>query len=571
MNQRLWIQNYPPGTASEIGELPAENLPTMLRETSAQYPELIAFTQCMPNGFCADLSYADVEKHSDNFACYLREHIGLQDGDRVAIQLPNCLAYPIAVFGILKAGCVLVNTNPLYTTPEMTYQFSDADISALVIIDMFTHHLPEVLPKTNIKSVITVSICEFFPAWQKCLIRFVQKYIHKSIPKLSLESTSLQDALKKGDEITEKSTKLKQYLEKIQPNHLALLQYTGGTTGVSKGAMLSHINLIANMMQMLEMTRNYMEPGKETILTALPLYHIFAFTMNLMGFYFMGAHNILIPSPRPISNLRKAFSKYPITWMSGVNTLFNSLLHENWFVQNPPKSIKATVAGGMALHVPIAQRWQELVGSPVFEGYGLTESSPLLTLNPPGAIIKVGTIGIPAPSTDIRLVDDNGQDVPQGSAGELIAQGPQVMMGYWHRPEETAKVLQDGWLHTGDIAVMDEDGFFKIVDRKKDMILVSGFNVYPNEVEHCIAEHPDVLEVAVVGEPDEKSGERVKAFIVRKNKQLSEKAVIQYCRESLAGYKVPKSIEFRDELPKSNVGKILRKDLRAEVETDSVV
>lgn len=563
MNQRLWIQNYPSGTAKEINPLPAMHLPEMFRKSAQAYPELPAYTQCMPNGFSSSLSYAQVERYSDNFACYLREHAKLKAGDRVAIQMPNCLMYPIAVFGILKAGCVLVNTNPLYTAPEMLYQFNDSEASALVIIDMFTHQLAEVLPKTAIKTVITVSITEFFSPWKKHLIRFVQKYIHKSIPKTSIACISAQEALQLGSNVADQSKKIAHYLHAVRPESIALLQYTGGTTGVSKGAMLSHENLMSNMMQMLAMTHTYMVKGKEVVLTALPLYHIFAFTVNLMGFYFMGAQNILIPSPRPASNLKKAFSKYKITWTSGVNTLFNTMLQEEWFQKNPPKTLKATVSGGMSLHVSVAKQWETLIGSPIIEGYGLTESSPLLTVNPLGSIIKIGSIGVPAPSTELRLVDEDGKEVLQGETGEIIAKGPQIMLGYWRRDEETAKVLKDGWLYTGDIATMDKEGYFTLVDRKKDMIVISGFNVYPNEVEQCIAEHPDVIEVAVIGEIDDKSGERVKAVIVRKNTHLSKASVIEHCRKSLAAYKVPKVIEFRVELPKSTVGKILRKDLRS--------
>jgi long-chain acyl-CoA synthetase len=343
---------------------------------------------------------------------------------------------------------------------------------------------------------------------------------------------------------------------------LAALQYTGGTTGVSKGGMLSHGNLLANTAQMLEMAGPGLKPGVETVLTALPLYHIFAFTVNFLGFYQSGGRDILIPSPRPPSNLKKAWEKYPVTWFTGVNTLFNALLNEPWFVQNPPKHLRYSGAGGMALHGSVARRWQEVTGTPVVEGYGLTETSPVVTFNPMGGQVKEGSIGIPLPSTEVRCVDESGVPVAQGEAGELVTSGPQVMMGYWQRPEETERVIRDGWLHTGDVAVMDEEGYFRIVDRKKDMVLVSGFNVYPNEVEECIAHHPGVQEVGVIGVPDDRTGEAVKAFVVKKDPGLTEEALVAHCRESLAPYKVPKQIEFRTELPKTPVGKILRKDLR---------
>lgn len=562
MRQHVWFEHYVNGTNSTIDELPAGHLPAMMRANSEQYGPETAFTQCMPNGLSGSLSFAQVNNYSDAFACYLREVIGLQQGDRVAIQLPNCLSYPIIVFGVLKAGCVLVNTNPLYTPREMTHQFSDAGAKALVIIDMFTDRLNEVLPKTTIETVITVNIADFFPAIPGGLIRLVQKYIHKSIPKTSLNVIPIRHALAQGKAYVSTTGHLDAYLDDIGPDTLALLQYTGGTTGVSKGAMLSHGNLMANMMQMLEMMNTFIEEGQETVLTALPLYHIFAFTVNLMGFYFMGARNILIPSPRPAENLKKALEKYNITWFSGVNTLFNSMLQETWFINNPPKHLKASVAGGTSLHVSVADHWNTVVGSPIVEGYGLTESSPLLTVNPLGGDIRVGTIGIPAPSTEVRLVDDRGEEVAQGESGEVIAKGPQIMLGYWQRPNETSQALKDGWLYTGDVGVMSKDGFFTIVDRKKDMILISGFNVYPNEIEQCIAEHPDVVEVAAIGEPDDKSGERVKVFVVRKDDRLNKEALIAYCRKNLTSYKVPKSVEFLEELPKSAVGKILRKDLR---------
>ena len=354
---------------------------------------------------------------------------------------------------------------------------------------------------------------------------------------------------------------VKGYVDGVKLDSLAALQYTGGTTGVSKGAMLSHGNLLGNVAQMLSMNAALLKEGEESILTALPLYHIFAYTVNLLLFYQIGGHNVLIPSPRPPRNLQKAFEKYPVTWFSGVNTLFNALANEEWFQQAPPKSLKLSVAGGMALHGAVAKRWKEVVGTPVIEGYGLTEASPVVSFNPVDRV-KEGTIGIPFPSTDVKLVDEDRKPVAPGQPGELACKGPQVMLGYWERPDETAKVLEDGWLYTGDIAQMDEEGYFKIVDRKKDMILVSGFNVYPNEVEDCLAHHPGVREAAVIGVPDEHSGEAVKAFVVKKDPSLTAESVVKHCRESLAGYKVPRQVEFRDDLPKSPIGKIIRRELR---------
>ena len=565
MNERPWIEHYLPGTPSEIGEIPVKHLADLARRAAAKYGDQTAFTQVMPNGMHGALTYAQVETLSDEFAVYLREVAGLGSGERVAVQMPNCLAYPVVVFGVLKAGCVLVNTNPLYTPPEMTHQFADAGARVLVIMDMFADRLPPVLPKTRVETVVAVRITEFLPALQAAIIRTVLKYVKKQIPPITVPHTAFQQALELGRARLRRGTDVQAYAAGMALNSLAALQYTGGTTGVSKGAMLTHGNLLANTFQMLAFIGDKLKEREETVLTALPLYHIFAFTVNLLAFYWKGGHNVLVPSPRPPSNLKAAFSGYPITWFTGVNTLFNALANEEWFQQAPPQHLKASVAGGMALHAAVAQKWQQVTGTQVVEGYGLTETSPVVTFNPLGGLVKDGSIGIPMPSTEVRLLNDAGQPVPVGTPGELTVRGPQVMAGYWQRPEETQKVLEDGWLRTGDVATIDADGYFKIVDRKKDMILVSGFNVYPNEVEDCIALHPGVHEVAVIGVPDEKTGEAVAAFVVKADPALSAEQVQKHCRASLAAYKVPKQVEFRDDLPKSPIGKILRKELRTAV------
>ncbi len=507
------------------------------------------------------LTYAQVEALSDAFAAYLREDVGLKAGDRVAVQMPNCLSYPVVAFGILKAGCVLVNTNPLYTASEMIHQFSDSGAKALVIIDMFADRLPEVVAPTDVETVVTVRIGEFFPPVIAGVIRLVQKWWNRSLPAITVEHTGLQAALASG---RERLGKAESYVAHLDADSLAALQYTGGgTTGVAKGAMLSHGNLVANTLQMMQLLSTHIRPGKEVVLTALPMYHIFAFTVNLIGFFHEGARNILIPSPRPPSNLKRAFENYKITWTTGVNTLFNALLNERWFSENPPKHLVASAAGGMALHESVSERWRGVTGTPIVEGYGLTETSPALTFNPLGGVGKDGTIGIPVPSTDIRCVGEDGVGEDVGEDGELIARGPQVTSGYWNRPDDTANAMLDGWFRTGDIAQMDEDGYFTIVDRKKDMVLVSGFNVYPNEVEERIAAMPGVLEVGVIGMPDEKTGESVRAYIVATENPPTEAEVIAHCREALAAYKVPKSVRFVEELPKSPIGKILRRELRA--------
>jgi long-chain acyl-CoA synthetase len=426
---------------------------------------------------------------------------------------------------------------------------------------MFADRLPEVLRETDIGTVVTVRISEFFPPIVAGVIRLVQKWWSKTLPRITVEHTSFRSALSAGEK-HRTVAQVDAYLDGVGPDSLAALQYTGGTTGVSKGAMLSHGNLVANTLQLLQMNGEYITPGKETALTALPLYHIFAFTVNLLGFYHVGARNILIPSPRPPSNLKRAFENYKITWTTGVNTLFNALLNERWFAESPPKHLKASAAGGMALHESVANKWREVTGTPIVEGYGLTESSPVLSFNPLGGMFKDGSIGIPVPSTEIACVDEKGKEVAVGEPGELIAKGPQIMQGYWQQPDETKNTVKDGWLYTGDIAQMDSDGYFTIVDRKKDMILVSGFNVYPNDVEEQIAAVPGVLEVGVIGIADEKSGEAVRAYVVASVPAPSAESITAHCRQYLSGYKVPQSIVFVDELPKSPIGKILRRELR---------
>jgi len=556
-----WLSKYPSDVAPELGDSPVETLPALIRDAATRYADTTAFTQVMPNGMNGSLSYKKIDELSDDFATYLRGTLGLQEGDRVAVQMPNCLAYPIVVFGIMKAGLVLVNTNPLYTATEMTHQFADSGAKALVIIDMFADRLPNVLPKTSIETVVTVKISEYFPSVVAGIIRLVQKVWNRSLPKITVPHTRFQAAMASGRAHPSRAS-VAEFASSLKADSVAALQYTGGTTGVSKGAMLSHRNLISNTMQMLQMAGEFIRPGKEIVMTALPLYHIFAFTVNLMSFFYVGARNIIIPSPRPPSNLKRAFENYKVTWLTGVNTLFGALLKERWFIDSPPKHLRASVAGGMALHNQVAIDWEKLTKTPLVEGYGLTESSPVLTFNPLDGSARLGTIGIPVPSTTVAIMGDDGSMLAQGEAGELVAQGPQIMLGYWNRPDETSVTIVDGWLRTGDVAVMDADGFFTIVDRKKDVILVSGFNVYPNEIEEHIASLPGVAEVGVIGLPDEAAGERPRAYVVAGENPPSEEAIIDHCREHLARYKVPQSVVFIDELPKSPIGKILRRELR---------
>jgi long-chain acyl-CoA synthetase len=561
---RPWLPYYIEGVRADLPHAPYRTLGEAISSTARKQPHAPAFTVVMPNGMNGSLTYGQVDEMSDAFAVYLRDVLGLKAGDRVALQVPNSLPFPIAAFGVFKAGCVLVNVNPLYTGEEMGKQFADAKPAALIIIDLFAHKIPEAFSHFPVPHVIITRIAEFLPFWSRTLIGMVQRYKDKTVQPLEANHVAFASAINEGRKSLQKGTLMvESYTSTLEPNALACLQYTGGTTGVSKGAMLSHANIIINMAQAIEMIGNNVTRGKEVVLTALPLYHIFAFTVNLFGFWWIGAHNVLVPSPRPITNVRKAFERYPITWMTGVNTLFNALLNERWFVNAPPQHLKASVAGGMALHSAVADRWQEVTKTPVIEGYGLTEASPVVTFNPFGRA-KRDSIGIPLPSTLVRCVDEGGSDVPQGDSGELVVKGPQVMLGYWQREGESAHVMRDGWLLTGDIAVMDQEGYLKIVDRKKDLIVVSGFKVFPNEVEECLARHPDVVESAVIGIPDETTGEAVKAFVVSRNPALTAENIKAHCKKHMTGYKIPKVVVFKDELPKSPVGKILRRLLRDE-------
>jgi len=562
---RPWTAAYGKSIRKDLPAPRHDHLAGLLAESAARFGKQAAFTTCMPNGMNASLSYEQVRRHSDAFAVYLREVVGLQPGARVALQTPNCLAYPVVAFGVLKAGCVLVNVNPLYTPAEMAHQFRDSGAEVLVVVDMFADKVEEIRARTQIRQVVVCEVSQFFPAVPRAVVRLVMKWWNKVLPPIRTEHLRLAQALAEGEAARAGGqVDVAAYTRGLGPQTLAVLQYTGGTTGVAKGAMLTHGNLLANTEQALAMGRSHIAEGKEVVLTALPLYHVFAFTFNLLCFHTIGAHNILAPNPRPIQNLQRAFDNYPISWVSGVNTLFNALLNEEWFTAFPPKHLKAAVAGGAALQHAIAERWEKVTGTRIAEGYGLTESSPVVSFNPLSGLHKPDSIGIPTPGTAVRLVDTDGRCVPPGQAGELIVQGPQVMAGYWNQPEETARTVRDGWLYTGDVAVMDGDGYFRIVDRKKDLILVSGFNVYPNEIEDVIALMDEVLEVGVIGVPDAKTGEAVRAYIVPQGEGLTEDAVRTHCRRYLTDYKLPKGIEIRRELPKSPIGKILRKTLRSE-------
>lgn len=567
---RPWLASYGTTIPQDLPQPSYASLADLVDRASATYAKRRAFTCVVPNGMNGTLSYAQVGAMSDAFAAYLRQDCGLQPGDRVAVQLPNGLPYPVVAFGVFKAGCVLVNTNPMYTPSEMIHQLNDSGAKVLVIVDMFADKLAEVVPQTDLQAVVLAGVPEFFPKLPETIVRGVQKVWSRTlppVPKLAVPVLRLRAALAKG---RAHGADVRAYWAGTKTEDLALLQYTGGTTGVAKGAMLSHGNMLANLAQVQSVSGGLMATD-DCVLTALPLYHIFAFTANLLTFFEIGARNILIPSPRPVQNLQRAIENYPITWITGVNTLFNGLMNEEWFAAYPPKKLRAAIAGGTALHEAVATRWRAMTGTPLAEGYGLTETAPLVSFNPLDDRAKPGSIGIPVPGCDVVLVDDDGKPVPTGTPGEVMVRGPQVMSGYWHRPEETAKTLQKGWLFTGDVAVMDEDGFLRIVDRKKDLVLVSGFNVYPNEVEDALAKMEAVLEAAVVPIPDAKTGEAVRAYVVKNPDfagDVSTDDIIRHCKALLTDYKVPKSIIIRDELPKSPIGKILRKDLKAEVRAE---
>ncbi len=556
---RPWTKHYDEGVEPDFDDLGCKHLGDLIAQASRQFDRSPAFTTCLPTGTTGTLTFAQVGRLTDQFAAYLRFELGLQKGDRVAIQSPNCLTYPVFLFGAAKAGCVVVNLNPLYTAPEMEFALNDSGAKLLVIIDLFADKLAAVVPKTNVETVLLTNVGELFPPARKFIVKTVQR-LKKMIPECTVEAQPFEKSLKLGAKHIGAGKSVATF--DVTLDDLLALQYTGGTTGRPKGAMLTHRNLVSNVVQSYTGLEPHFQENK-TSLTPLPMYHIFALGVSTL-IYRAGGHNVLIPSPRPISNLKSAFEKFNFRFMTGVNTLFLGLLHEEWFRANPPKELKLAIGGGAAVQDAVAKRWKEVTGMRLYQGYGLTETSPTVTSSPVDGPEKVNTIGVPFPGTFVRLIDENGNPVPVGEQGELIVKGPQVMKGYWQRPDETAQVLIDGWLRTGDIARMDEDGHFYIVDRKKDMVLVSGFNVYPTEVEDVLAKHPGVMEAGVIGVPDDATGEAVRAYVVKRDPALTEEQLREHCRQYLTSYKIPKQFLFRAELPKTPVGKVLRKDLRAE-------
>jgi long-chain acyl-CoA synthetase len=545
-----WSKNYPVGVNHEINPDKYASLVELLEESFAKYSDLIAY-----ENFGASMTFNRMNNLSLKFASFLQNTIGLKPGDRVAIQLPNLLQYPVALFGALRAGCIVVNVNPLYTAREMEHQLKDAGAKAIVILANFAHNLEKIIGKTSIQTVIITEIGDLLGFPKKTIVNFVVKKVKKMVPPFNLpDAIGFNIALGKGKtSLYEKP--------KTEGKDIAFLQYTGGTTGVSKGAMLTHRNMIANMEQISEWMKPKLIEREEIVITALPMYHIFALTVNCLAFLKIGAKNILITNPRDMKAFLKELKKHRFSVFTGVNTLFNALLNQNDFKELDFSGLKIAVGGGMAVQRVVAERWQEVTGSTLAEGYGLTETAPVLTCNPIDGNEKLGTIGLPLPSTEIMIMDDNGKEVKAGFDGEICARGPQVMPGYWQNEKETNLVFRNGWFLTGDIGRIDNDGYIRIVDRKKDMINVSGFNVYPSEIEEVVSAHPKVLEVGAVGVTDDRSAEVVKIFVVKKDPTLNTEELLAYCRENLTPYKVPKMIEFREELPKSNIGKILRRIL----------
>lgn len=551
MEANIWTKNYPKQVSPTIDMTQYENILDVFDESVRKFRNKPAFSN-----FGCEITYNQLDVLSGQFASYLQHTLGLQKGDRIAIQLPNVLQFPIVMFGALRAGLIVVNTNPLYTAPEMKHQFNDSGATTIVILAQFAHLLEKVLPETGIKNVVVTQVGDQLPFLKKNLINFVLKKVKKMVPEYNLTHHTWSECLQFGAQKTYSQPQIK-------TTDTAFLQYTGGTTGVSKGAILSHKNIIANMLQICSWMKPRLIEGEEVSLAPLPLYHIFSLTVCCLAFMRYGAKNILITNPRDIPAFIKIMRSEKFTIMAGVNTLFNALANHPDISKVDFSAVKVCVAGAMALQKAVKENWLRATGSNVIEGYGLTESSPVVCCNPIDGTDRVGTIGLPVPETEVKIIADNGDDITnKGEPGELCVRGPQVMSGYYNRPDETEKVLKDGWLYTGDIALMDQDGFFKIVDRKKDMILVSGFNVYPNEIEDVLARHPKVLEVAAIGIDDDHSGEVVKVFVVKKDQSLTEKEVISFAKESLTNYKVPKHVEFINELPKTNVGKVLRRALR---------
>lgn len=547
-----WLEQYPEGVSAEIDQSSNRTLVDLFHEGFEKFGHNPAFSN-----MDVEMTYAELDARSRDFAAYLQHDLGFAKGDRIAIMMPNLLQYPVVLFGILRAGMVAVNVNPLYTARELEHQLTDAGARAIVIVENFAATLEKVADKVALEAIITTQIGDCLPAIKRTLVNFAVKHVKRMVPAFKLPGAiAFGRALSDGAKHEMKPVE-------ISGDDIAFLQYTGGTTGLAKGAVLLHRNMMANINQVQEWMDPWMEDGQERIITPLPLYHVFALMANCLVFFKQGGKNILVTNPRDIPALVKEFEKHKPTAFTGVNTLFNALVNDDNFAKVDFSALKLSLGGGAAVQKRVAEKWQDITGTALIEAYGLTETSPAVSVNPLSLEAYNGSIGLPIPSTEVVIFDEQGNEVAEGEPGELCVKGPQVMAGYWNKPEETDKTFfPGGYLRTGDIAQFDDKGFLYIVDRKKDMILVSGFNVYPNEIEDVVAQHPKIMEAACIGIPDEKSGEAVKVFVVKSEDDLTEKDVIDFCREELTGYKVPRHIVFMEELPKSNVGKILRKDLR---------
>lgn len=552
MTTGFWNDKYPEGIPSTIDTGQYRSIIDVLENSTRRFADKPAFSN-----LGKEMTYAGLYEQSGHFCSYLQNHTDLRPGDRIAVMLPNLLQFPVAVFGAMRAGLIVVNTNPLYTEREMEHQFTDSGAKALIVLANMADMVEKVVPKTGIKHVIITEVGDMLPVVKRTIVNLVVRHVKKMVPHFAIPSAvSFIEVMKLGSQKPCEDVRR-------QDDDVAILQYTGGTTGVAKGAMLTHRNIISNMFQVKALVGGNLEEGRELLVAPLPLYHIFSFTVHCMVAVLLGEHNMLITNPRDMKAFIKDLTGKHFSMLVGLNTLFIGLMKQEAFRNLDFSHLHTTVSGGMALQLDTAQRWENLTGCRICEGYGMTETSPVVTINPMERI-KLGTIGLPVPSCELKVIDDNDNDLPIGEVGELCVKGPQVMKGYWESEQATADTFIDGWLKTGDIAQIDDEGYVTIVDRKKDMICISGFNVYPNEVEEVLANHPDVQQCAVIGVPDARAGEAIKAFIVSSNPSPDKDELVKFCRHNLTGYKIPKQVEFRDELPTTNVGKILRRALRDE-------
>lgn len=561
MSDQPWKKYYTEEAQNfDLANMGAQTFPEMLDKAAGQFGPRKALTTILPSGAETSVTFSELRSEAENFAVYLREVVGLKVGDTVAVMTPNCIGFGVASMGIAKAGCIATNVNPLYTARELQHQLSDSDAQVLVIIDLFGDKVDEVIDQTDVRQVVTLSLLEFFAPLKRAVLGFVLKRVKKAIPAMRREHITFAAALAAG-RTRRRDADVAAYTAHVQPTDTALYQYTSGTTGLSKGAELSHLAVLANAYQAELMTTGLRDPEGETALVVLPFYHITAYALIFIAGLRTGGHGVLAPSPRPLTNLKPAFENHTVTWFTGINTLFAALLTEDWFKKEMVENLHFCGSGGAAQTTGVAQKFKDMTGIEIRQGYGMTECAGVLTLNPTGDN-RFGSVGVPVPGTEVRIVDEAGDDVGQGQPGEVIARGPTVMNGYLNRPDATAETIVEGWLHSGDIGVMDADGFIEIVDRKKDMILVSGFNVAPNEIEDTISRMPGVAQVGVVGIPDDKTGEVPAAFVVRADDSVTEEAVLAACRKGLTNYKIPKLIQFVDEVPVTLSGKVLRRQLR---------